>query len=80
MSTTAYTADDDRMHAAAEVAREVAAEALCRDFARQHPGRNVDLAIAHAEAGDLTWRQIERLFTNSLSKALAEVRREVTGR
>ena len=43
-------------------------------FADQFPTPNVLAAIAHAEAGNVTWVQVRDLFARSLASGLATVR------
>lgn len=51
-----------------------ASESAVREFAREFSSLpNVQRAISLAEAGTLTWEQVERIFTESLREGLAEV-------
>lgn len=49
------------------------AEKVCREFAAQFPGPNVDRAVGYAEAGRVSWFQVYRLFQTALNGAVAEV-------
>ena len=49
-------------------------EKEARDFAAQFDTPNVRAAIAHAEAGTLTWEQIAEIFRASLAQGLEAVR------
>jgi hypothetical protein len=49
------------------------AEAVCREFAAEFTTANVQRAIALAEAGTLSWFEVETVFRQSLAQGLAEV-------
>lgn len=49
-------------------------EAEAREVAREFPTPNVRRAIALAEAGQLTWRQVHDLLREALAEGLAAVR------
>lgn len=50
------------------------AESICREFAAQFDTPNVRQAIALAEAGTLSWEQIEEIFRSSLAEGLEAVK------
>jgi hypothetical protein len=51
----------------------VNAELTCREFAREFPSANVRRAIQLAEAGTLTWAQVEGIFASALRGGLKKV-------
>lgn len=51
---------------------EAEAEALCREFARVHPTKNVLLGVELCEAGRLAWIDVAALFARSYGTAKLE--------
>jgi len=50
------------------------AEAMCREFARVHPGANVRHAVELCESGRLDWVDVAALFARSYGHAKREER------
>ena len=48
-------------------------EQSCRAFAENYPTPAVRAAISRAEVGDITWRALARLFSESLATGMAAV-------
>jgi hypothetical protein len=52
---------------------EADAQALCREFARVYPTREVRRAVALAEADVLTWSQVAWVFANAAAAAFVKI-------